>query len=93
MVRDGKLVKAAGYGYANVETRAKATSDSLYVIASMTKAFTVAAVLMLADDGKLSLQDSIAQYIEGAPVAWKNITVGHLLRHTSGIKNMPELAD
>ena len=48
---------------------------------------------MLADDGKLSLQDPVAHYIDSAPVAWKYVTVSHLLRHTSGIKNMPEIAD
>ena len=48
---------------------------------------------MLADDGKLSLQDPVAHYVDSAPVAWKYVTVSHLLRHTSGIKNMPEIAD
>lgn len=93
IVREGKLVKAAGYGFANVETRTKATSDSLYVIASMTKSFTVIATLKLADDGKLSLDDPISKYVADTPAAWQSITVRHLMRHTSGIKNLPELPD
>ena len=90
VVRNGKLVKAAGYGYANVECKSTATADSLYVIASMTKAFTAAAIWILADEGKLSIQDPITKYIDDAPVAWKEISVRQLLRHTSGIRNMPE---
>src|SRR5205823_1096986 len=56
-------------------------------IQSMTKSFTATALMMLVEEGKVGLDDRISRYLDGTPVAWKDITVRHLLTHTSGIKD------
>lgn len=87
VVRDGRIVKAKGYGLANIELNVPATPATVYELGSASKQFTAVAVLLLAEEGKLSLEDSIAKYFPAAPPAWKPITIRHLLTHTSGIQN------
>jgi len=87
VVRDGKIIKQQGYGLAELELNAPATPASVYEIGSNTKQFTAAAVMMLIEEGKIALEDSIAKYFPGAPENWRGITVRHLLSHTSGIQN------
>jgi CubicO group peptidase (beta-lactamase class C family) len=87
IVRDGKVIKAKGYGFANLELRVPATADTVYQLASVTKQFTATAIMLLAQDGKLSVDDRISRYIDGTPDAWKDITLRHLLTHTSGLKD------
>ncbi len=87
VVREGKVVKAQGYGFANLETNTSATADTVYQLASVTKQFTATAILLLVQDGKIALNDHISQYIEHTPETWKDVTIRHLLTHTSGIKD------
>jgi D-alanyl-D-alanine carboxypeptidase len=87
VVRDGRIVKAKGYGLANIELNVPATPATVYELGSASKQFTAVAILLLAEEGKLSLDDSIAKYFPAAPPAWKPITIRHLLTHTSGIQN------
>jgi D-alanyl-D-alanine carboxypeptidase len=87
VVRDGQIVKTAACGFADLELGAPATPKTVFQIQSITKTFTSAAILLLADEGKLSLDDPIAKYLDGTPVSWTNITIRHLLTHTSGIKD------
>jgi CubicO group peptidase (beta-lactamase class C family) len=67
IVRSGRVVKAQGYGLASVELNAPATADTVYPLASITKPFTAAAVLLLAQEGKLGLDDKIGRYVEKTP--------------------------
>ena len=85
VVRNGKVIKAAGYGFANLEVSAPAKVDTIFQAGSITKQFTASAVMLLAEQGKLSLDDSITKYFPEAPAAWKGITIRHLLTHSSGI--------
>ncbi len=87
VVRGGKVVKAQGYGLANVELNAPATADTVYRLASVTKPIVATAVLLLARDGKLGLDDRIGRYLEKTPEAWREITIRQLLTHTSGLKD------
>jgi CubicO group peptidase (beta-lactamase class C family) len=87
VVRDGQLIKAAACGLANVELEVPATPQTVFQIQSITKTFTSAAILMLMEEGKLSLADPVGKHLEGTPDAWKDITLRHLLSHTSGIKD------
>ncbi len=87
IVRSGRVVKAQGYGLASVELNAPATAETVYPLASITKPFTAAAVLLLAQEGKLGLDDKIGRYVEKTPAAWGEVTVRQLLTHTSGIKD------
>jgi CubicO group peptidase (beta-lactamase class C family) len=85
--RDGQVVKAAGYGLANVELAVPATPQTVYQSGSVGKQFTATAVTMLVEEGKLALGEPLAKHFPDAPAAWKDITVRHLLTHTSGIKD------
>ena len=87
IVRDGRTIKAQGYGFANLELKAAATKDTVYEIGSNTKQFTAAAIMMLVEQGKVRLEDPITKYFPEAPQGWRNITIRHLLTHTSGIQN------
>lgn len=85
VVRGGKLVKEAGYGLANLEHNVPAKPETIYQSGSVGKQFTAALVLLLVEDGKVGLDDPIAKHLPTAPEAWKDITVRHLLTHTSGL--------
>lgn len=85
VVRNGELLRAQGYGLANVEHDVPATKETVYQIQSITKTFTAAGVMMLVESGQLRLDDPVDKHVAGAPDAWKGITLRHLLTHTSGI--------
>lgn len=85
IVRGGAVMKARGYGYANVEHEVPVTRETIFQSGSLGKQFTAVAVMLQAEDGKLSLSDPITRFFPDAPAAWKAITVRHLLTHTSGI--------
>ncbi len=85
VVKAGAVIKAKGYGLANLETNTAATPETVYQLASVTKQFTAAAVMLLVQDGRLALDDPVARYVNGAPEERKGVTVRHLLAHTSGI--------
>jgi CubicO group peptidase (beta-lactamase class C family) len=90
ILRGDSVLLSRGYGYANVELRALASDSTIYQSGSVGKQFTAAAVVMLAEEGRLSLDDSITHYFPKPPRAWRGITIRHLLTHTSGI---PDYAD
>ncbi len=87
VAKDGQQIKTEGYGVANLEWNVPVTKDTVFEIGSITKQFTAACILLLVQDGKLSLDDKINAHLRVAPKNWTNITVRHLLTHTSGIKN------
>jgi CubicO group peptidase (beta-lactamase class C family) len=85
VVKDGKIIKARGYGLANIETNTPATEKTVYKIASVSKQFIAAGIMLLVDEGKINLDDNVTKYITEAPETWKDITIRHLLSHTSGL--------
>jgi len=87
ILQDGHLLKAQGYGLANVELNVPATADTVYQIQSITKSFTATAIMMLVEEGKIDLSAKVSQYLDDTPDTWKDITIRHLLSHTSGIKD------
>jgi CubicO group peptidase (beta-lactamase class C family) len=92
-VRDGEIIFREGQGMANLELGVPIEPDMVFRLGSITKQFTAVAILMLAEQGKLALDDSISKFLPGYPTHGHFITVEHLLTHTSGIKsytNMPE---
>ena len=91
VVKDGTVVLAKGYGLSDVEKSIKATEQTVYQLASVTKPFTAMAILMLVEDGKLSLDGKITEILPGLPAAWAPVTVRHLLSHTSGIKSYTDV--
>lgn len=87
IVRNGKVIKQATYGLANLELKVNVKPETAFEIGSITKQFTAAGILILAQEGKLSVDDRLTRHLESVPDAWTNITVRHLLTHTSGIKS------
>jgi CubicO group peptidase (beta-lactamase class C family) len=87
VVRAGARIKTAAYGLANIELNVRVKPETVFEIGSITKQFTSAGILLLAQDGKLSVDDPITRHLNHSPPAWTNITLRHLLTHTSGIKN------
>lgn len=85
VIKDGKVVKLGAYGIANLETGAEVKSDTVFRVASMSKQFCAAAALLLVQDGKWQLDDPISKHLESSPPAWANVTIRHLLNHTSGM--------
>lgn len=91
VAKDGKTIYSNGFGMADLENNIKAASKHVFEIGSITKQFTSVSILMLEEQGKLSLDDEITKYIEDYPTQGKTITIHHLLNHTSGIKSYTNL--
>lgn len=85
--RAHRIIFSASYGLADVATGRPVDSATSFEIASMTKQFTDAAVLLLAEDGKLALDDPISRYLPGLPDAWQSITIRQLMTHTAGLRD------
>jgi CubicO group peptidase (beta-lactamase class C family) len=85
VVKDGKIIREQGYGFADLENNVKVTPATVFQSGSVGKTFTAALVMLLAQDGKLSLDDPISTYLANTPKAWEGITIRHLLSHTSGL--------
>ena len=85
VVKDGVVVKAAGYGVADRKTRAPVTPDTLFKIASVSKQFMATGVMLLVQDGRVSLTDTVDRFIPDVPAPWRAITIRHLLSHTGGL--------
>jgi CubicO group peptidase (beta-lactamase class C family) len=92
VMRDGKLIYARGFGYADVENKTPVQPDALFRIASVSKTITATAIMKLVEEGRLTLDDPIAPFIAhltpapGATVdpRWEQITIRHLLNHAGG---------
>jgi CubicO group peptidase (beta-lactamase class C family) len=67
------------------------TLGTRFQIASVSKQFTAAAILLLADRGQLSVDDSVHRWLDGCPPSWNSMTIGHLLGHTAGLVHWPDL--
>lgn len=93
VVKDGKPLLRKAYGLANVELRVPNRPEHLFRIGSVTKQFTAAAILLLAERGKLALADDITKYLPGYPTHGHKITIEHLLTHTSGIPSYTSLLE
>ncbi|MEL4026033.1 serine hydrolase domain-containing protein [Lysinibacillus endophyticus] len=89
IVANGEVIDSNGVGYSDVKAQQKATAETIYAIASVTKSFTATAILKLQEEGKLSLQDPVQKYLP-----WfsykdkeksKEVTIEHLLTHSAGV--------
>ena len=92
VLENGKLVYSRAYGYANLANATPVTADHKFQIGSITKSFAAVAVMLLVEEGKIKLDDPIAAYLGPVPASWTPITVRHLLNHTSGMQEDPDLA-
>lgn len=91
VIQNGRRVKTGAYGCSNLELKTPVTPDTVFEIGSITKQFTSACILLLAQEGKLSVDDPVSKYLPDTPPSWSHITLRHLLTHTSGIKTYTAL--
>lgn len=87
VVEDGSVIYKRGYGAANLEYDIPITPTTVFDIASVSKQFAAMTIVMLAEEGKISLDDDIHKHIPEVPDFSKTITILHLLNHTSGIRD------
>ena len=87
IIKDGEVIYKQGYGLANLEYDIPNTPSTVFHIASVSKQFTCFAALLLAEEGKLSMDDDIRKYIPEVPDFGKTITLRHLANHTSGLRD------
>jgi len=90
VAKDGKIVRAEGFGLANVELQAPVKPETIFPSGSVGKQFTATAVMMLVEEGKIGLDDSLTKYFSDAPPSWKDVTVRELLSHTAGFGDYPK---
>ncbi|MBK7711013.1 MAG: beta-lactamase family protein [Bacteroidales bacterium] len=93
IVYHGKLIYKKGYGMADIENQIPNTPDKLFDIASTSKQFTAFCILLLQEQGKLSIEDKIKKYIPELPDCYEPVLIKHLLTHTSGIRDHYDLMD
>ena len=87
VARDDEILLDKGYGFANLELDVPDTPATKFRLGSVTKEFTAAAIMLLQERGKLSVNDLVKKYMPDAPAAWDKITIFNILTHTSGIPN------
>jgi len=90
VVKDGKIVRAEGYGLSNVELQVPAKAETIYQSGSVGKQFAATAVMMLVEEGKIVLDDPLTKYFPEAAASWADVTVRNLLSHTGGFGDYPE---
>jgi D-alanyl-D-alanine carboxypeptidase len=93
VVQEGKVALARGFGSANLEAGVAASESTVYPLASLTKQFTATGIVLLTQQGKLSLDDTVASRIDGIPESWRIVTIRQLLNHTSGIPDFVATTD
>ncbi|MBL4655045.1 MAG: beta-lactamase family protein [Bacteroidia bacterium] len=91
VMQDGKFMYKKAFGMANIDSGISLTTESIFGIMSITKQFTAACILLLAQEGKLSLKDDIRKYFPEMPDYGDIITISQLIHHISGIRDCSEL--
>lgn len=92
VIKNGRVVKIEGYGLANVELNVPATKETVFEIGSVSKQITAVAIMLLVEEGKISVDEKISKYLPNTPESWNKVTVRNLLTHTSGIKSYTGLS-
>ncbi|MCE7995183.1 MAG: beta-lactamase family protein [Roseivirga sp.] len=92
VIKEGQLVYARGYGLANMEYDIPNSVSTVFRIGSTSKQFTAASIVLLAEKGKLNLEDNLKSIFPDFPAYAEDITIRHLLNHTSGVRDYLQLA-
>ncbi|MGP0020148.1 MAG: serine hydrolase domain-containing protein [Candidatus Sulfotelmatobacter sp.] len=90
VAKGGRIVRAEGFGLANVELQVPAKPETIFQSGSVGKQFTATAVMMLVEEGKIGLDDPLTKYLADAPPSWEDVTVRELLSHTAGFGDYPK---
>lgn len=87
VIQGNRVLLRRNYGLVSVELDTPVRPGSVYLLASITKTFTTLGIMLLAEEGRLHLDSTIARYLAPVPAAWNGITVRHLLTHTGGLRD------
>lgn len=87
IIKDGELIFSKGYGMANLDYNIPNESKTVFKIASTSKQFTAASIILLSEQGKLSLDDTLMKFFPNFPSYANKVTIQHLLNHTSGVRD------
>lgn len=90
VAKAGKIITAEGFGLANVELQVPVKPETVFQSGSVGKQFTATALMMLVEEGKIGLDDSLTKFFADAPPAWKDVTIRELLSHTAGFGDYPK---
>jgi len=93
VARSGSVIRTQGYGFSNLELQVPVKPETVFQSGSVGKQFTATAIMMLVEQGKVRLDDSITRYIKEAPATWNQVTVRDLLSHTAGFTDYPKNFD
>ncbi|WP_249122746.1 serine hydrolase domain-containing protein [Pseudoalteromonas sp. M8] len=85
VVKDDKIIKQGSYGFADLQHQVPVTEQTLFPINSMTKAFTGVAIVQLAEQGYLNIDDEIGKHLPDLPKAWQQLKINQLMGHTTGL--------
>ena len=88
--REGNVIRAQGFGLANVEHQVPVKPETVFQSGSMGKQFTATAIMMLVEEGKIGLDDRTTKYFKDAPATWSSVTVRQLLSHAAGFTDYPD---
>lgn len=91
IIKDGEIIYKRGYGMANLELNVPIAPNTVFQVGSIAKQFTAMAILLLAQQGKLSLDDDVRKYVPEVPDFGTPITLRHLVHHTSGLRDQYEM--
>jgi D-alanyl-D-alanine carboxypeptidase len=86
IIHESSKPRTSTYGVANVELNVPVGPETVFEIGSITKQFTATSILLLSQDGRLTLDDTATRHLQNTPPAWSNITLRHLLTHSSGLR-------
>jgi CubicO group peptidase (beta-lactamase class C family) len=89
VLRHGQIARTQGYGLANLEHSVPVHPDTLFKVGAVSMQFTAAGIMLLVEDGKIGLDDSIRKYLPEAPKSWAPVTIRQMLNHTSGLPATP----
>lgn len=87
ILKDDQVIKRSAYGKANVEHDVPMNLNGVFESGSIGKTFTAVVIMQLVEEGKLSLDDPLSKHFEKSPPTWSNITLRHMLQHTTGLKD------
>lgn len=85
VIHEGRVVLRRAYGLSDLQARTRATPETQYRLASITKQFTATAILLLVEEGRLHYEDRVVDVLPGFPAYLRDVRIRHLLQHTSGI--------
>jgi CubicO group peptidase (beta-lactamase class C family) len=88
VARGSDVVFSKGYGLANIDSKVSNSPTARFRVASITKQFTAASILLLQERGKLSVEDLVKKHLPNAPASWDTMTISHLLTHTAGFTGL-----